>query len=670
MSSKNAEYGKLIAVEGDPHSVSTQLRILPPSPKILILPSLLEDLSEQLKQGDIDPRSFIRNVHTAFTERVARARSFIQASTSSQPRFVFMNGGVVAARSTCISYISENYTDGNIEDAEAILNEIVKDGISGLMQNEELAVEDEEISEMGTEKSNETHLEDNLEEDHTARAMRAAETLDRETAALQESTVAFTPLGTPENLVQGVQDEIWNSSSQPYTPRPRDILFRTSDIVRTLVVGSEGDTKRYQRKRYTIATSQDKNLPTPLIFSRRSEYQTCQSDIDDEGYNRYPSTTSSVFSATSPPQAVIFGEARIVDVQPTSGNQLRKAASVDHFLTSDYNIQRFVLDNRRRQRSNSDRHLQNSPPPQDLLESFPAFSEAQNTTFPKVSHMVVNELPRMSLSKPPSTITTSQIYIDRGTDAREEESESSTLDFEPVFPVVEDLVIHINAGSSDPILDSVILSYKTGAYPKFPDSLVTNIPLSPTVSNSTTGTDCPEICSNISTKAGEEHSNCQDEFDPYSSNASPWPRNYGSNHTGIVLAPPTPTITPRPVSTGCSEKFYALSPLDVENVIEVQNSLREILGLFFPRGEESYNQHLFPGIPEADRLWKPVFSNNEATSAHGDSTVDQIIALGCEEGVQQDLFSQISGQVERLGAKRDGANRSGRLDLRCGIQNN
>jgi hypothetical protein len=45
-------------------------------------------------------------------------------------------------------------------------------------------------------------------------------------------------------------------------------------------------------------------------------------------------------------------------------------------------------------------------------------------------------------------------------------------------------------------------------------------------------------------------------------------------------------------------------------------------------------------------------------------TVDQIIALGCEDGVKNDFFVKISGQVERLGSKRDGLNRGGKLDIR------
>ena len=48
----------------------------------------------------------------------------------------------------------------------------------------------------------------------------------------------------------------------------------------------------------------------------------------------------------------------------------------------------------------------------------------------------------------------------------------------------------------------------------------------------------------------------------------------------------------------------------------------------------------------------------------GGRIVDQIIALGCEDGVKKDFFFQVSGQVERLGTKRDGLSRSGKIDIR------
>ncbi len=60
--------GKLIALEGDTDTIATQLRLLPSSQKILILPSFQERLPEE-KESNFDARSYVREVHAAFAER-------------------------------------------------------------------------------------------------------------------------------------------------------------------------------------------------------------------------------------------------------------------------------------------------------------------------------------------------------------------------------------------------------------------------------------------------------------------------------------------------------------------------------------------------------------------------------------------------------------------------
>lgn len=119
-----------------------------------------------------------------------------------------------------------------------------------------------------------------------------------------------------------------------------------------------------------------------------------------------------------------------------------------------------------------------------------------------------------------------------------------------------------------------------------------------------------------------------------------------------TVDPPTPTLTPLP-TRGNADRFLDFSPINAGNAISVQNSLRQLLSIHFPAGE--YSQYYYPVAPEAERLWKPVFRNDERSSiGNEDRTVDQIVALGCEEGVKRDFFWQISGQIEKLGIKRDG----------------
>jgi hypothetical protein len=155
----------------------------------------------------------------------------------------------------------------------------------------------------------------------------------------------------------------------------------------------------------------------------------------------------------------------------------------------------------------------------------------------------------------------------------------------------------------------------------------------------------------------------QDKFDPYSyaSQDDYQPdikRRWQKDRHGRVgnpvpkAEPPTPTLTPPPTH-GNADRFLDLSPINAGNAINVQNSLRQLLSMHFPAGE--YSQHYYSVAPEAERLWKPVFRNDERSSIGNEGrTVDQIVALGCEEGVKLDFFWQISGQIEKLGTKTDG----------------
>src|SRR4051794_22458391 len=86
---QESQSGKMIALEGDTNVISTQLRLLPPSHKILILPNLLELLTPESENDVFDARAFIRDLQAAVTQRTETARSFLQRSTPTQPRLVF-----------------------------------------------------------------------------------------------------------------------------------------------------------------------------------------------------------------------------------------------------------------------------------------------------------------------------------------------------------------------------------------------------------------------------------------------------------------------------------------------------------------------------------------------------------------------------------------------------
>src|SRR5436305_237591 len=119
--------GSIIALEGDSEIITTQLRLLPPSAKILVLPPFISTISsittttpietsdDSSVRARFDARTYIHSVHTALLRRKQIAEEFLKAGyspssclqqflgahPSSQPRLVFMNGGTVCASSIC-----------------------------------------------------------------------------------------------------------------------------------------------------------------------------------------------------------------------------------------------------------------------------------------------------------------------------------------------------------------------------------------------------------------------------------------------------------------------------------------------------------------------------------------------------------------------------------------
>jgi len=175
-------YGNMVAVEGNADMVATQLRLLPPSSKILVFPALSTALPSASAEP-FDARKWVSMVHHAFRTRSETARSFLQYSTNMQPRLAFINGGSVGARVECICRIAEQLTNGRIDQAEEIFNDIVKDGVGGIF-GPDRSSEDEVMKEKDADPAE-------LAEPYDYRgavAMQAADRLDRQTAHLQSTT--------------------------------------------------------------------------------------------------------------------------------------------------------------------------------------------------------------------------------------------------------------------------------------------------------------------------------------------------------------------------------------------------------------------------------------------------------------------------------------------------
>lgn len=669
-----------MALEGDVDTVATQLRLLPPSQKILVLPSLLDDLPQDINAQSFNARALIRDVYAAFVDRTERARSFLQSSTTTQPRLVFMNGGSVKARTTCITRICENITNGDVREAKIIFNEVVKDGVAGLTRNEDIA--EEEVETIEEDDADGEDVEDAPErvEDPSFKAMKAADSLDRETAELQEDSAEDNIVGSNENstAVPETQAEVPEVREDVITSETRD------QIVGTLVtVPREAEVT--QGKRSTFGSRYPASPTTP--FTSTTDYTAALSqqtdedteyDCDDEYAPELASPGHDSFFSVPPTPAVVYGEACVVDLQAvTPKKSTRKVKSFDKLYPkqrpadwdsgsprlirhskSAYHLGRPSTSSGRLQAEQDCRKFQTLPRT--------AFIRASTTTIKKIS--ISDESIRSSVSTPKP-----RVFIDRGTDAGDmviEEEPEESAPFEPVFPVVEDLVIHFSYDDPCDIFEYVISAYKNGSYPTLPspETESSSVPASPSSTTAKKATTRP--ISHLTAETDDDGYHRRHEFDPYAANnysggVNQWPLKHSKENSGQNLQPPSPSPTPPPSARGVPNKFCEFSPMKPNSVIGIQNSLRSLLNLHFPAGENGYTQYSFPVAPEMERLWKPVFRNDENSSIGSDGrTVDQIIALGCEEGVKKDLFSQISGQIEKLGTKRDGLNRSSKIDLR------
>ncbi|KAI8219204.1 hypothetical protein K4K53_008423 [Colletotrichum sp. SAR 10_77] len=181
-------HGGLVAFEGPIDLVSTQLRLLPTSSQIAILPSVKEFLEPEDPDQPFEARKFVKRVHNAVAKRREAALVFLNESTPKRKRLVFMNGGTPSAQTVCIRAISRNDTNGDISKAEAIFNEIVKGGVAGLDAHP------------AASRGSFLDTTEDVVEDPITRAMRAADALDRETENLQPNSDIDLTVGRPRSM--------------------------------------------------------------------------------------------------------------------------------------------------------------------------------------------------------------------------------------------------------------------------------------------------------------------------------------------------------------------------------------------------------------------------------------------------------------------------------------
>jgi hypothetical protein len=538
-------------------------------------------------------------------------------------------------------------------------------------------------AEDGTPAAGEDAVQKTDEERHehpAVKAMKAADSLDRETAELQieedavdDNDSEITPIKERDVKIPSIETDQETpevtEKNEPWSNVDGDNIVTT-----VLTAPIHSDNTHLSSNRFGASDlshhSAAASVMTELLSPR---------ELDDDEDPDLLSPTDEAFH-----QDVTYSEAYVVNVQALSSPKilLRRTKSFDLGQSS----RRLSVSSLRGEieHTKSAGQLYRSESSRGRLQSsgkLPTFLASPTTGFVRASKTTIKKLPSFSVLRT-DTKAGCSVYVDRGTNTTGEsvefEEPADTVPFEPVFAVVEDLVIYFSYQTSNKIFDTVLQSYKDGSYPILPLVEEVDPPSGP----------APDIeaeepparpASQFTSETDDDGFHRRHEFDPYADDNYPltgkqWPpaeKQIRANSVTQNVEPPSPTLTPPPTTEeagGFSEKFTDFSPDNTDNVIEIQNSLRSLLAVHFPAGEEGHTQMHSSISPETDRLWKPVFGNDESSkTGHESRTVDEIIAFGSEEGVNKDFFSQLSGQIEKLGNKRDGTNRGGKVELRYAI---
>ncbi|KAK2624263.1 hypothetical protein QTJ16_006213 [Diplocarpon rosae] len=678
---EDTKSGRLIALEGDTDVISTQLRLLPPSQKIMILPDFLDKQSSANHNGVFDARAYVRHVQRDLFQRTETARSFIQSSTPRNPRLVFAIHGSIGARAECITKISQNLTNGNVGEAEKIFNDIVQDGVAGLMKMDD-AVE-------------EVPFPGNYGFDRVL-GNTSVNSIQRERSLGCEAVLS----------IQKREDTV-KASHEISTEAHK------GQIVRTVLTVPSRSKATLLDKRMAFRDTHS----APYLPDRAQD-----TDTDNEmRYDANDATAGedSIMSApiTAP---VITGEACLVGIQPSPVAKIvRRAQSSDGISLINPRYSQPTLMPRALKQTASQDHLSERSQSAVVMQTernneADRFTAIPRTTFLKASETIVRGSPTLTKSTRSSNSSSASrempnraVYVDRGTGAEEAiVTDSKIMPFVPVFELVEDVVIQFTDDSPNDIFESVVKSYKNGSYPILPMAAETSASAYPSslvdidegynpmfgarsVASPRLMEDLdirPISC--LTTVSFEAAYDRQQEYDPYAaeSNSCDIQRHRPPNsHPRISLdiesaSTPTQVKPLREAETPpllenenskkeISTKFVKLTPVNPGNAISVQNSFRRLLEVFFPP-HEKYSQFYYQVAPEVERMWKPVLRNDENFGKENEiETVDQIIAFGSEDGVERNFFFHLSGQIERFGSRRDGLNRSGKLDIRYLISN-
>lgn len=672
----NAQYyGSLVAFEGKGEVISTQLRMLPTSPQVLILPDVRHYMRED-NNTHFDTRSYTRDVLEAVEARRKVAMQFLSQSSPENKRLVFLNGGTAGAVAHCISAISDGPAHGDIVRAETIFRRILSEDAEEIGQEKRYSNE-EALKLLSSGQGRQDLPCEQENEDPITKAMRAADALYQETESLQPiecyirtrpRSLSLPMLGYTNDMGESSPFFVFgpppneNEDSQPQKEEDAQACHQTASADRS--------SRRHSAGPSMLGISLSDHPLSPI-----AEEGSMPLSAEIRPPTQLSFTTTDHYSSPpASPGAVVYGEARLVQMQAAKSQKaLRRTRSLDDMELSEACRRRLSVQMRRgtgekstmESNENKTRHLSiaedvySSKSPNHL--PLARFVKAHTTTIRRSP--VIQSPPELGggadASHRPATA--------HGLDGDEDTLEES----QPVLPLHEDLVIHFTSETQDQVLNSVIQKFKRGSYSIASTHAESSVATAETDSCPSTPRtadlfDLEEdgqigLSPVMEVPSGDE----AEEYDPFAVRGDETLQRLSS----AVLRdcrPPTPAQTPLPGESDADSKFYDFSTVGRPNAVATQNALRMVLEVYFPPNRAGgYHQFGSPLLHSVDSLWRPIFGvDSSQDAASGESTVDIVLAIGSQKGVKREFSSSLTGQIERLGTKSNGMSRSGRLDIR------
>jgi hypothetical protein len=556
-------------------------------------------------EAPVDPRELILQYHKAAQARHAQAQEFLRPSTpTDEKRLVFMHGGTMSVHVSCLSTIMEHETGGDVEEAHATYIRLASNGVAGLSPSTrlsysrpcsplpEIAEQDEDpapaaaSSEVQDQQERYVESGDDPVGDRIIRAMRAADALDKETEFLQ-------PVTPDVDLTVKLVD-IPSRSRRRLSPA----VVEASESLR----GS-----RTPPPRHVLVRPPTDRVPRVSLDAPATE----------ESASAAPRRPALRIRIPSPPPSRSVDAARTADWQPLS-----KADKPQDSAPS-------ITRHKRSRTAES-----NLSPTQVPARIEPAQEDIHGLPTPDSE---VQAFPQEGSEDP------SELDVHQTAEADEE------LPFEPVLPVLEDLVVYFTPETSTELHDFVFRRLSES-------SRTPRLSISGSVVHRHDAFHAGET-SHLETDEDLE----DDGYD--TDGVPPWMRNE------LVHGLPTPNHSPTPLDVvtvappALDTRLYSIS-VGEETAVSIQNYLRSFLGSHFPLPDRRCSAAEGTEFSAEAGLWRALECDGHLASCDGEPRLDLILAVGAESGVKKNRLCEVVGQLDQLGFKTSGLSRSGRLDLR------